>query len=72
MSTTYTAPDRKAEAKLAKEARDLSQEAVRSFANRVLARLSGAPRYQSIGRNKYVFVGDVQQAMDEEMYGDES
>lgn len=64
---TYTAPDRMAEAKIAKEARELSQEAVSNFAQRVLHGLNAAPRFQSIGRKKYVYVEDVAQIMDQEL-----
>lgn len=63
---TYTAPDRKAEERIAREARELSQAAVSDFAQRVLHRLNDAPRYQSIGRKKYVYVEDVAQVIDEE------
>lgn len=72
---TYVPADRKAQAKLAADARDLSQEAVGAFAQRVLHRLNDKPRFQSIGRKKYVYVEDVAQAMEQELHsegGDES
>lgn len=46
------------------------RDAQRDLAQRVLARLEKAPRFQSIGRNKYVFLGDVEQVMQEELYRD--
>ena len=48
---------------------DDDKELLSDFAQRVLHRLEAAPRFQSIGRNKYVYVGDVKQAIDREMYG---
>ena len=48
---------------------DAIREALEDYRNRVLHRLSAAPRFQSIGRQKYVFVGDVDQALDVELYG---
>ena len=51
---------------------DQVREALSDFANRVTKRLESAPRFQSVGRNKYVYVGDVAQALDEELYGEAS
>ena len=66
---TYRPENVKAKRELEAQARELSEEAVRNFADRVLHRLEGKPRYQSIGRNKYVYVGDVRQVMEEELNG---
>lgn len=44
------------------------QDALADYANRVAKRLLDAPRYTSIGREKYVYVGDVQQVLDEELH----
>ena len=45
------------------------REALEDYKNRVLHRLSAAPRFQSIGRQKYVYVGDIDQALDVELNG---
>lgn len=66
----YRPADAKAQRDIEAAARELSQEAVIDFADRVLHRLEKAPRYQSLGRNKYVYVGDVKQAIDEELHLD--
>lgn len=67
MTTTYRPESAKTKREIEAAARELSGEAVRDFADRVLHRLNGKPRYQSIGREKYVYLGDVAQIMDEEL-----
>lgn len=77
MTTTqrvYRPADAKAQKDIDKAARELSQEAVSDFATRLLNRLRGAPRFQSIGRQKCVYVEDVAAAVERELYskdGDE-
>lgn len=43
--------------------------ALSDFANRVLKRMEHAPRFQSLGRRQYIYVGDVAQVLDEELGG---
>lgn len=47
-------------------------DALADFAQRVTARLNDVARFQSIGRKKYVYVEDVAQALDIELYGGRS
>jgi len=64
---TYRPESAKTKAEIQAAALELSQDSVIDFRDRVLHRLEGKPRYQSIGREKYVYVGDVAQIMDEEL-----
>lgn len=64
---TYRPDNAKSRREIEAAARELSGDAVRDFANRVLHRLQAAPRYQSIGRARYVYVEDVRQILDEEL-----
>lgn len=68
--TTATRPRRSnATTSAPRVSSDAIREALEDYKNRVINRLAGAPRFQSLGREKYVYVGDVDQALDLELYG---
>ena len=48
-------------------AREVVLDDRRRYANLVLARMRGKPRFGSIGRKSYVYVEDVAQVLDEEL-----
>jgi bacterioferritin (cytochrome b1) len=53
-----------------REASNMVIEDRRQYADRVLHRLEGAPRFQSVGRKKYVYVEDITEALERELMTD--
>lgn len=67
---TYIPENKEESAKVRREAMDLVTSDREEYGRRVLRRLEGKPRYQSIGRLKYVYVGDIEEALAKELNSD--